>query len=101
MKTLAFQGRGQTAASAIVRADAVTICGIDERIVEGDVPEVSWVRTFGHETDGTTVHALPTVRRSARRRLPDLVRGGVLNGNVGPTTLPSWPVRDLSDWCPS
>ncbi|WP_314245464.1 hypothetical protein [Streptomyces sp. DSM 40907] len=99
MKTLAFQGRGQTAASAIGRADAVTICGIDERIVEGDVPEVSWVRTFGHETGGTTAHPRSAVL------LADVFQTscevGVLNGNVGPTTLPPWPVRDLSDWRPS
>ena len=53
MKALVFQGPGRTAwqdvpepaikdaADAIVRVDAVTICGTDLHIVKGDVPEVA------------------------------------------------------------
>ncbi|CAM5652836.1 alcohol dehydrogenase catalytic domain-containing protein [Streptomyces avidinii] len=67
MKALVFQGPGQTAwqdvpdpaikdaADAIVRVDAVTICGTDLHIVKGDVPEVTPGRILGHEAVGTVV----------------------------------------------
>jgi alcohol dehydrogenase len=38
---------------AIVRIDAVTICGTDLHIMKGDVPEVTPGRVLGHEAVGT------------------------------------------------
>ncbi|MBP2328779.1 alcohol dehydrogenase [Kibdelosporangium banguiense] len=38
---------------AIIRVDAVTICGTDLRILKGDVPEVEPGRILGHEAVGT------------------------------------------------
>lgn len=38
---------------AIVRVDAVTICGTDLHILKGDLPEVSAGRILGHEAVGT------------------------------------------------
>ncbi|MFI5837639.1 zinc-dependent alcohol dehydrogenase family protein [Micromonospora sp. NPDC051300] len=40
---------------AIVRVDAVTICGTDLHILGGDVPEVEPGRVLGHEAVGTVV----------------------------------------------
>jgi alcohol dehydrogenase len=40
---------------AIVRIDAVTICGTDLHILQGDVPEVTAGRILGHEAVGTVV----------------------------------------------
>ncbi len=74
MKALVFHGPGQTswqdvpdpaikdAADAIVRVDAVTICGTDLHIVKGDVPEVSPGRVLGHEAVGTVVETGGDVR---------------------------------------
>ncbi|PQE00305.1 alcohol dehydrogenase [Mycobacterium sp. EPG1] len=41
------------AGDAIVRVDAVTICGTDLHILKGDVPEVESGRILGHEAVGT------------------------------------------------
>ncbi len=40
---------------AIIRIDAVTICGTDLHILKGDVPEVGAGRVLGHEAVGTVV----------------------------------------------
>lgn len=40
---------------AIVRVDAVTICGTDLHILKGDVPEVDTGRILGHEAVGTVM----------------------------------------------
>ncbi|MBM7797670.1 alcohol dehydrogenase [Microlunatus panaciterrae] len=40
---------------AIVRVDAVTICGTDLHILKGDVPEVQPGQILGHEAVGTVV----------------------------------------------
>ena len=48
---------------AIVRVDAVTICGTDLHILKGDVPEVTDGRILGHEAVGTVVEAGAGVRR--------------------------------------
>lgn len=65
MKALKFHGPGRygweetadpslvDATDAIVRVDAVTICGTDLHILRGDVPEVDDGRTLGHEAVGT------------------------------------------------
>ncbi|MFJ4474147.1 zinc-dependent alcohol dehydrogenase family protein [Streptomyces xanthochromogenes] len=81
MKALVFQGPGQTswqdvpdpgikdAGDAIVRVDAVTICGTDLHIVKGDVPEVEPGRILGHEAVGTVVETggdVTTVRPGDR-----------------------------------
>ncbi|MFE1907912.1 zinc-dependent alcohol dehydrogenase family protein [Streptomyces gardneri] len=74
MKALVFQGPGRIAwqdvpdpaigdpADAIVRVDAVTICGTDLHILKGDVPEVTSGRVLGHEAVGTVVEAGGDVR---------------------------------------
>ncbi|MFF1570550.1 zinc-dependent alcohol dehydrogenase family protein [Streptomyces sp. NPDC058293] len=74
MKALVFHGPGQTAwqdvpdpgikdaADAVVRVDAVTICGTDLHIIKGDVPEVTPGRILGHEAVGTVVETGGDVR---------------------------------------
>ena len=65
MKAMVYHGPGQKAweevptptiqadSDAIVRVDAVTICGTDLHILKGDVPEVTPGRILGHEAVGT------------------------------------------------
>ncbi len=65
MKALVYHGPGRKAweevpkpalvadTDAIVRVDAVTICGTDLHILKGDVPEVVDGRVLGHEAVGT------------------------------------------------
>ena len=65
MKALVYHGPGQKAwedvpkptivsdTDAIVRVDAVTICGSDLHILKGDVPAVTDGRILGHEAVGT------------------------------------------------
>jgi len=43
----------QSDTDAIIRVDAVTICGTDLHILKGDVPEVTDGRILGHEAVGT------------------------------------------------
>jgi alcohol dehydrogenase len=47
---------------AVIRVDAVTICGTDLHIIKGDVPEVAPGRVLGHEAVGTVVEAGAGVR---------------------------------------
>lgn len=47
---------------AIVRVDAVTICGTDLHILKGDVPEVDEGRILGHEAVGTVLEVGQHVR---------------------------------------
>lgn len=73
MKALTFDGPGRRiwhevpdpeirdAEDAIVRVDAVTICGTDLHILHGDVPEVKPGRVLGHEAVGTVEHVGPAV----------------------------------------
>jgi alcohol dehydrogenase len=65
MKALVYHGPGRHSweeiqkptitdpLDAIVRVDAVTICGTDLHILKGDVPEVEPGRVLGHEAVGT------------------------------------------------
>ena len=65
MKALVYHGPGQMAwedapdptivsdTDAVVRVDAVTICGTDLHILKGDVPAVTDGRILGHEAVGT------------------------------------------------
>ncbi len=65
MKALVYHGPNQKSweevakpvlladTDAVVRVDAVTICGTDLHILKGDVPEVSDGRILGHEAVGT------------------------------------------------
>ncbi len=65
MKAIVYHGPGQKAweevpdptiqvdTDAIVRVDAVTICGTDLHILKGDVPAVTDGRILGHEAVGT------------------------------------------------
>ncbi|WP_306324739.1 zinc-dependent alcohol dehydrogenase family protein [Streptomyces venezuelae] len=74
MKAAVFQGAGRVAwqdvpdpgieepGDAIVRVDAVTICGTDLHILKGDVPEVTPGRVLGHEAVGTVVETGQDVR---------------------------------------
>ena len=67
MKALVYQGAGRSAwidaplpelqdpRDALVRVDAVTICGSDLHILNGDVPEVTAGRILGHEAVGTVL----------------------------------------------
>jgi alcohol dehydrogenase len=47
---------------AIVRVDAVTICGTDLHILAGDLPEVAPGRVLGHEAVGHVTAVGPAVR---------------------------------------
>jgi alcohol dehydrogenase len=65
MKAVVYHGPGQKAweevpdpviiddTDAVVRVDAVTICGTDLHILKGDVPAVTDGRILGHEAVGT------------------------------------------------
>jgi len=65
MKALVYHGPGKrswddvprpaikNSSDAIVRVDAVTICGTDLHILKGDVPTVDPGRVLGHEAVGT------------------------------------------------
>ena len=65
MRALVYHGPGHKAweevpeptlvddTDAIVRVDAVTICGTDLHILEGDIPTVTPGRILGHEAVGT------------------------------------------------
>lgn len=67
MKALVYGGPGEKAwadkadpvladpRDAIIRVDAVTICGTDLHILKGDVPETRPGTTLGHEAVGTVV----------------------------------------------
>ena len=78
MKALIYDGPGRRSwtdhaepeltapTDAIVRIDAVTICGTDLHILKGDVPTVDRGRILGHEAVGTIVDigtAVTTVRK--------------------------------------
>ncbi|MBZ5741221.1 alcohol dehydrogenase catalytic domain-containing protein [Nocardioides mangrovi] len=67
MRALTFEGPGRRVwhdvpdpvvtgpEDAVVRVDAVTICGTDLHILKGDVPEVTPGRVLGHEAVGTVL----------------------------------------------
>ena len=73
MKALVFDGPGRRTwadvpdpavrepGDAVVRVDAVTICGTDLHILKGDVPTVEPGRVLGHEAVGTVVEVGPGV----------------------------------------
>ncbi|BFV60638.1 zinc-dependent alcohol dehydrogenase family protein [Kitasatospora sp. CMC57] len=77
MKALTYHGPGRRTwgevpdptvrdpEDAVVRVDAVTICGTDLHILKGDVPEVTEGRVLGHEAVGTVVGTGPGVRTVA------------------------------------
>lgn len=89
MKALVFQGPGQTswqdvpgrgikdADDAVIRVDAVTVCGTDLHIVKGDVPEVNPGTVLGHEAVGDRV-AMP--RSCSRHRTAACGTGDVRTG---------------------
>ncbi|MFB7665841.1 zinc-dependent alcohol dehydrogenase family protein [Kitasatospora sp. NPDC056138] len=74
MKALSYHGPGRRTwgdvpepvirdgEDAVVRVDAVTICGTDLHILKGDVPEVTDGRILGHEAVGTVVETGRGVR---------------------------------------
>ncbi|WP_127356276.1 zinc-dependent alcohol dehydrogenase family protein [Actinacidiphila soli] len=74
MKAFVFHGPGQSdwedvpdpgiedAADAIIRVDAVTICGTDLHILKGDVPDVRPGTILGHEAVGEVVEVGSGVR---------------------------------------
>ncbi|MBO0728972.1 MAG: alcohol dehydrogenase catalytic domain-containing protein, partial [Acidimicrobiaceae bacterium] len=75
MHALVYHGPGRKAwehvpypeleagSDAIVRVDAVTICGTDLHILKGDVPAVTEGRILGHEAVGTVEAVGPAVTR--------------------------------------
>jgi alcohol dehydrogenase len=75
MKAMVYHGPGKRAweevpkpvivddTDAIVRVDAVTICGTDLHILKGDVPTVTDGRILGHEAVGTVEEVGPGVKR--------------------------------------
>jgi alcohol dehydrogenase len=77
MKALVYHGPGKRAweevpdaiiqdpTDAVVRVDAVTICGTDLHILGGDVPEVAAGRILGHEAVGTVTAIGSGVQRLA------------------------------------
>jgi alcohol dehydrogenase len=74
MKALVYHGPGQKAwedvpdptiaadTDAIIKVDAVTICGTDLHILKGDVPAVTAGRILGHEAVGTVQEVGPGVK---------------------------------------
>src|SRR5436190_20682872 len=81
MKALVYDGPGQRVwrdvpqpalqapTDAVVRVDAVTICGTDLHILKGDVPTVQSGRVLGHEAVGTITEvgaAVTTVKPGDR-----------------------------------
>lgn len=78
MKALVYHGPGQSsweqvpdpdikdAADAIVRVDAVTICGTDLHILKGDVPDVVPGTVLGHEAVGEIMEIGDDVRTVQR-----------------------------------
>jgi alcohol dehydrogenase len=89
MKALVYQGNGvkewigvpdpelREATDAIMRVDAVTICGTDLHILKGDVPAVTPGRILGHEAVGTIVEvgAAVTGVRPGDRVLASCISG--------------------------
>ena len=77
MKALVYRGPGSRAwedvpvpgiedpTDALVRVDAVTICGTDLHILRGDVPEVTPGRILGHEAVGTVTEVGSSVQTLA------------------------------------
>ena len=77
MKALVYHGPGKRAweevpdaviqepTDAVVRVDAVTICGTDLHILGGDVPEVAEGRILGHEAVGTVTAVGSAVQKLA------------------------------------
>lgn len=75
MHALVFEGPGHRiwrevpdpqiidSGDAIVRVDAVTICGTDLHILKGDVPETPAGTVLGHEAVGTVLEVGSGVRR--------------------------------------
>lgn len=78
MKALVYHGPGRrsweevdrpeliTPSDAVVRVDAVTICGTDLHILKGDVPETTPGRILGHEAVGTVEEIGPGVQNIKR-----------------------------------
>jgi alcohol dehydrogenase len=77
MKALVYHGPGKRAweavpdpviqhpGDAVIRVDAVTICGTDLHILGGDLPEVMPGRILGHEAVGTVTVIGPGVQKLA------------------------------------
>jgi alcohol dehydrogenase len=77
MRAVVYHGPGEKAweevpdpvvlddTDAVVRVDAVTICGTDLHILKGDVPTVEPGRILGHEAVGTVVATGSGVKRLA------------------------------------
>jgi len=77
MRAIVFHGPGQKSwdevpdpvlqadTDAVVRVDAVTICGTDLHILKGDVPAVTDGRVLGHEAVGTVEQVGPGVKNVA------------------------------------
>jgi NADPH:quinone reductase-like Zn-dependent oxidoreductase len=112
MKALVYHGPGRKAweevakpelladTDAIVKVDAVTICGTDLHVLKGDVPAVTDGRILGHEAVGT----VETVGTGVKNVAPDdrvLCRAAphaALAASAGQAaTASAWPVA-VGSW---
>ena len=105
MKAIVYHGPGNKAweevpeptvvddTDAIVRVDAVTICGTDLHILKGDVPDVTDGRILGHEAVGTVDRG----RRRASRpsSLGDRVLVSCITVVRPVPVLPGGPLRPV------
>ena len=104
MKALVYYGPGKRSwedvpdpevtdpEDAIVRVDAVTICGTDLHILKGDVPEVQPGRVLGHEAVGT-VTAVGSGVRTVQAGRP---RADLVHHRLRPLpVLPRGPLRPV------
>ncbi|MCW2876397.1 MAG: alcohol dehydrogenase [Sphaerisporangium sp.] len=104
MKALVYQGENSKEwaevpdpvirdnGDAMIRIDAVTICGSDLHILKGDVPTVTPGRILGHEAVGTVIEAGSAVSTLQPRR----PRGRVMHLRLRPLQLlPTGPLRTM------
>ena len=85
---------------AIVRVDAVTICGTDLHILKGDVADVEAGRVLGHEAVGTVQQVGAGVRNIAvgDRVLISCISPAVAAGSAGPRPTVSASTAAAGSW---
>jgi alcohol dehydrogenase len=111
MHALVYHGPGEKAweevpepviqadSDAIVRADAVTICGTDLHILKGDVPAVTPGRILGHEAVGTVEQVgggVKTLRPGDKVLVSCITACGGRGCTAPPTSSPS--TRPTAAW---
>ena len=107
MRALVFHGPGNKAweevakptiqadTDAIVRVDAVTICGTDLHILKGDVPAVTDGRILGHEAVGTVAEIGTAVKNV---RVGDKVLVSCITACGVVPLLPRRQLRAVPGW---